>query len=61
MANGLPLQELRSWLAGSLNVNNGANVAINSTALLAVFRGPKNRSFWKIMGCASEFKLKHAG
>ena len=33
MANGLSLQELRSWLAGSLNVSSGANVAINSTAL----------------------------
>ena len=37
MANGLPLQELRSWLEGSLNVNNGANVAINSTALFGFF------------------------
>ena len=61
MANGLPLQESRSWLAGSLNVNNGANVAINSTALLAVFRGSKNRSFWKNMGWASESKVKLAG
>jgi len=37
MANGLPLQELHVWLAGSRNVTNGTNVAINSSALLGIF------------------------
>jgi len=39
MANGLTLQELLVWLAGSRNIGNGANVAINSSALLALFYG----------------------
>jgi len=37
MANGLSLQELHVWHAGSRNVDDGTNVAINSSALLGVF------------------------
>jgi len=40
MANGLSLQELHVWPAGSRNVNNGTLVAINSSALFDIILEP---------------------